>query len=103
MINVNLDHRKIGFLVSADYFRIVLNRARVILQADANAVRLLDHMPVSHDKSLRVNQHARTEGTLANRTGIALAAKKFVEEVAERIIFIAAWILPAPPRLRLDG
>ena len=106
-IHVNLDHGKIGFLIGADDFGVVLHARRIILKPHANAVGFLDHMPVGDDVSLGIDNHARTQGALADRAiartaGTRLTARA-TEEVVEEVVHPAATVivvLTLPPRRR---
>src|SRR5271169_3311708 len=86
-----------------------------ILELHANAICLFDHVAVGNDVALGVDNHTGTERALADgsRIGTALATlapEKFVEEILEGSVVIAALILvrigtcgvPSPARV-LNG
>ena len=78
----------------------------IILQFHSNAVRFLDHVTVCHNVALGIHNHARAEGTLADRswaracagtalaTRSALSTEKAVKEVVKRITIIGHWGRP---------
>jgi hypothetical protein len=55
MIYLNLDYGKVGLLIGADHFSVVLDPGRVVLQPHLNAISFFDHMAVGHDETLGVN------------------------------------------------
>ncbi len=52
----------------------MLHARRIVLQPHPDAVRLLHHVPVGDDITFRIDNHARTQRTLANRAVATLAA-----------------------------
>ena len=86
---------------------------RIVLQLHPNPVRLLHHVAVGDDVALGIHNHARAQGTLADRAGpatrtalaalSALAAEKAVKEVVKGIGIIIAIGSAAAPAGRLDG
>ena len=60
-IHVDLNHRKIGFLIYADHLGIVTGAAgRFVLQLYANAVRLIHDVPVGDNVPLGIDTDAGT-------------------------------------------
>ena len=76
---------------------------RFTLELDADAIGLFDHMPISDDIALRIDNYAGAQRTLANVAGVrsALAAEKLVEEILKLIVVAAllvgslAWLSAA--------
>src|SRR6202034_4777 len=112
-VKVNLDHRKIGFLIGSDNLGIVLHAWRIVLETDSDAIRLFDYVPIGHDVTLGVDDYAGTQGPLANRavagTTLALAArprltagtteemvKKVVHPAAAVAVIVVGILSPAP-------
>ena len=89
---VDFYYGKIGFLVGADHFGVMQGSGSIVLQFDAYAICLFDHVAVGQDISLGINDHARTERALADRALItaALSAEETIEEIIERIVIITA-------------
>src|SRR5215469_14311857 len=80
----------------------MLHARGVILQAHANSVCLLDHMPVGNDISLAVDDHARSQRVLANRPAVVGIAEKLVEKIPKWIVFVIP-LSGATAHERLDG
>src|SRR5262249_20735790 len=84
-INNHFDYGKVGFLMGTDHFGIVLRAWRVIIEAYANAVGLLDYVAIGQDISLRVDDHAGAERAFTDgaivTTRATLAAEKAVKEI----------------------
>ena len=94
MVHIDLDDCQVGLLVHADDLGIVLHGGSgFVLQANPDAVGFLHHMAVGDDIAFRIDDHARTQRALADRSAItalpALAAEKAVEEVMEGTLVIA--------------
>src|SRR5215472_123818 len=67
-VHLDLDHRKIRFLVRADDFCLVLDSWRILFKAHANAVGFLHHVPVGQDVALGIDNHARSQRAFADRS-----------------------------------
>ena len=65
-VHLDFDHGEIGFLIGANHLGIVLHARRIVFEAHANAVGLLDHVPVGHDVALGIDDHAGAQRTLAD-------------------------------------
>src|SRR3954471_17696814 len=83
----------------------------LILRFDPDAVGFFDHVPVGNDVATRVDNHARSQGALADigAIGSALTAEKLVEEILKAAVVVALITgvslriaRPAPAR-RLNG
>src|SRR3954464_8560124 len=79
----------------------------LILQLDPDAVGFFDHVPVGNDVATRVDNHARSQGALADigAVGSTLTAEKFVKEILKAAVVVALIAgvslrvaRPAPPR-----
>ena len=117
MIHLDFDDGEVGFLIFADNFGIMLHARRIVLQADADAIGLVDDMAVGDDVTFGVDDYARTEGALTNigaavraaHAALAtLAAEEAVEEVIHTAVATAAIVIigalgTATPVGILDG
>src|SRR5207247_9063313 len=61
MVDVNLDHREVGFLIGANDLCVMLDPLWLILQMHANAVGLLDDVPVGKNESFGIDDYSRTQ------------------------------------------
>ena len=65
---------------------------RIIVELDSNAVSLLNHVAVSHNVTLGINQNSRTERALTNgpatRATTTGTSEKPVKEIVERILVV---------------
>src|ERR1700691_6403732 len=86
MIEIDLDHGQVGFLIHADELRVMTGRGRIfILKLNADAVCLFDNVAVGDDVAFGIDNHTRTKRALTDGAGFGaiLAAEKFVKEILE--------------------